>query len=73
MDIQMPGLNGYEASLKIKSEPFGERVKIIAVTASEYERDQQKLSDHGLDDYLRKPFLPKDLFETIKYWVSQIE
>lgn len=72
MDIQMPGLNGYEASLKIKSEPFGERVKIIAVTASEYERDQQKLSDHGLDDYLRKPFLPKDLFETIKYWVSQI-
>lgn len=71
MDIQMPGLNGYEASLKIKSR-LGETVKIIAVTASEYERDQQKLSDHGLDDYLRKPFQPNDLFETIKYWISQI-
>ena len=69
----MPKLDGYEASQKIKSESFGDSVKIIAVTASEYERDDQKLSQNGLDDYLRKPFQPEDLFEKIKYWISQLE
>lgn len=73
MDIQMPKMNGYEASKQIKSEPFGDSVKIIAVTASEYERDDQKLIDNGLDDYLRKPFQPEILFEKIKYWISQLD
>ena len=73
MDIQMPGLNGYETSHKIKKEPFGQKTKIIAVTASEYEKDEERLSDNGLEDYLRKPFQPDDLFEKIQYWISRID
>lgn len=72
MDIYMPKLDGYETSMQIKSELSSEVVKIIAVTASEFERDEQKLSDFGLDDYLRKPFKPEELFEKIQYWISQL-
>ena len=73
MDIQMPKLNGYEASKQIKTEQFGNNLKIIAVTASEFERDDLKLSGSGIDDYLRKPFQPEILFKKIKFWISQLD
>lgn len=71
MDIQMPRLDGYKASTEIKSGPLGKRLIIIAVTASELKKDEQKLIDAGIDDYLTKPFHPNELFEKLNYWVSK--
>ena len=72
MDIRMPILDGYKSSIKIKTELSDKKIKIIAVTASEFERDEEKLSYYGIDDYMRKPFQPEKLFEKIYYWVSEL-
>jgi PAS domain S-box-containing protein len=66
MDIRMPNMDGYASSKAIKNSAIGSKVKIIAVTASEFEKDDEKISESGLDDYIRKPFQPDSLFEIIK-------
>lgn len=70
MDIRMPGMNGYDASKAIKSSKIGTKTKIIAVTASEFEQDEAKISESGLDGYIRKPFQPNNLFELIRLHIN---
>ena len=65
MDIQMPVMNGMEATNKIReyerSNPDVKRVKIIALTANALERDVKMYLSKGLDSVLTKPFKPNDL------------
>jgi PAS domain S-box-containing protein len=70
MDIRMPRMNGYDASRVIKSSTIGTKTKIIAVTASEFDQDEAKVLESGLDGYIRKPFQPNSLFELIKLHVT---
>jgi len=56
MDRRMPVLDGIEATRRIRSLPGGDRVKIIAVTASAFEEEQKELLDAGMDDCIRKPY-----------------
>ena len=62
MDMQMPIMNGYEATKQIKSSLKGQATVIIALTASVFEEERQKILASGCDDFMRKPFRVQDLF-----------
>jgi signal transduction histidine kinase/CheY-like chemotaxis protein len=55
LDIGMPQMNGYDACRKIREEPWGERIKIIALTGWGQQEDRRKTRDAGFDAHLVKP------------------
>jgi PAS domain S-box-containing protein len=67
IDLQMPEMDGYEATSKIRgmSEPYFEKIPIIAITASTMANMENKLTSVGITDYITKPFRSKDLEEKI--------
>ena len=69
MDIQMPEMDGVEATQIIKSNWLGKDCpKIIAMTANAMAGDSEKYLAAGLDDYLSKPVLMKDIKSMIEKW-----
>jgi PAS domain S-box-containing protein len=68
MDIQLPELNGYDATRLIrKSNPY---IPIIAQTAYAFAGEKEKIVDSGCSDYITKPIKPKVLMETINKYIS---
>ncbi|MCP4746533.1 MAG: response regulator [Desulfobacteraceae bacterium] len=67
MDVQMPRLNGFEATAAIreKEEKNGSHIPIIALTANAIKGDQEKCIEAGMDDYLSKPVDPDELIEKV--------
>jgi len=65
MDMIMPVMDGYEATRKIKASPDIKDTAIIAVTASAFEEDKQRILAAGADGYMSKPFKDAELFENI--------
>ena len=65
MDIDMPVMDGCEATQVIKASPDIKDTAIVAVTALAFEDDKQRILAAGADDYLSKPFNDEDLFEII--------
>lgn len=70
MDIQMPELNGIEATKLIRSQGKEKRVPIIAVTAGVTKREIKTLKEAGLDDYLPKPIKKPKLKEILRKWIQ---
>jgi len=66
MDMVMPGMDGYEATRRIKAAEGGGETAIVAITASAFEEDREKVLATGADDFVRKPFREDELFEKIK-------
>ncbi len=60
MDIRMPRMGGLEALAALRADPELANVRVLAVTASALETDEDRLR-RRFDDYLRKPYLPEDL------------
>ena len=67
MDIQMPNMNGYQATEKIRA--LGFKGPIIAVTANAIKEEIAKSRRAGMDDFLTKPFKQKDLLPYLKKWL----
>jgi two-component system sensor histidine kinase/response regulator len=65
MDMRMPVMDGYEATRRIKSTEKGMKTPIIALTASTFENELNKIKALGMQGYIRKPFRENDLFNTI--------
>lgn len=71
MDVQMPVLNGFEATSKIRTlNEKGSQVPIIAVTAGALLSDKEKCFDAGMNDYLGKPIEISALEDIIEKWLS---
>ncbi|TDE14473.1 response regulator [Dyadobacter psychrotolerans] len=61
MDIQMPEMNGYEATAAIRALPKGKQISIVALTAGNVKGEREKCVAVGMDDFITKPFLPADI------------
>src|SRR5580700_9650644 len=61
MDLQLPILDGYEATRRIKADPALKDVPIIAVTSYALSGDEAKARAAGCDDFVPKPFSPRQL------------
>ena len=70
MDLQMPVTGGLEAARRIRLVPGHEATPLIAMTASIFTKNRQDCNAAGMDDFLPKPFLPRDLFEMLIKWLS---
>ncbi|HEV7382764.1 MAG TPA: response regulator, partial [Dyadobacter sp.] len=69
MDIQMPEMNGYEASIAIRKMRSGTHVPIIAITAGTVKGERERCIDSGMNDYLSKPVLKDVLDDAIRTWI----
>jgi DNA-binding response OmpR family regulator len=65
MDMRMPVMDGYEATLRIREHTKGQATAIIALTASVLEEERTVILDVGCDDFLRKPFKENDIFDAM--------
>ena len=66
MDIQLPGIDGYEATRRIRAIPALAKVPIIAVTSYALSGDEAKTRAAGCDGYVAKPFSPRQLLAKIR-------
>ena len=74
MDCQMPVLDGYEATRRIRaSEKGGRHIPIVALTANAMAGDAEKCFAAGMDDYLAKPFEYEALCEKLSKWLSDTD
>jgi two-component system cell cycle response regulator DivK len=66
MDIQLPVIDGYEATRQIKADPELRHIPIIAVTSYALAGDEEKTRAAGRDAYLAKPFSPRILLSKVR-------
>src|SRR5262245_50184728 len=70
MDIQMPEMDGYQATKKIRSDPRFGKFPIIAMTAHATIEERQKCLEAGMNAHVTKPIDPSALFETLERFVT---
>ncbi len=70
MDIQLPGIDGYEVTRRIKAEPALRSIPIIAVTSYALSGEEQKARAAGCDEYVPKPYSPRQLLAKIRQYLS---
>ena len=66
MDIQMPVLDGYEATRQIKADPSLKATPIIAVSSFAMKGDEEKARASGCDEYVTKPYSPMQLLKAVR-------
>ena len=71
MDIQLPLMDGYEVTRRIKANPKLKQVNIIAVTSFALSGDKEKALAAGFDGYIAKPYKPMQLLAAIREWLSK--
>jgi len=69
MDIQLPILDGYEATRRIKADPALSSIPIIAVTSYALSGDEAKARAAGCDDFVPKPYSPRQLLAKIRQYL----
>ena len=71
MDIQLPVLDGYDATRQIKSRPEQANIPIIAVTSYALSGDELKAQEAGCDEYISKPYSPRVLLEKVRDFLPE--
>ncbi len=70
MDIQLPIIDGYEATRRIKANPATRHIPIIAVTSYALSGDEAKAREAGCDDYIAKPFSPRQILAVVRKYLA---
>jgi two-component system, cell cycle response regulator DivK len=70
MDIQLPIMDGYEATRRLKADPKFKAIPIIVVTSYALSGDEGKAREAGCDAYVTKPYSPRLLLAKIKEFLS---
>ena len=69
MDIQLPVIDGYEASRRIKANPELRHIPIIAITSYALAGDEQKTAAAGCEGYVAKPFSPRQVLALVRQFL----
>jgi two-component system sensor histidine kinase BarA len=72
MDVQMPGMDGLQATREIRKSPLNMGTPIVAVTAHAFKEEQERLLASGMDDYLPKPIEFELLIDLVKSWCHDV-
>jgi two-component system, cell cycle response regulator DivK len=70
MDIQLPAIDGYEATRRIKANPELKHIPVIAVTSYALSGDEEKTRTAGCDGYIAKPFSPRQLLGKVREFLG---
>jgi two-component system cell cycle response regulator DivK len=70
MDIQLPVMDGYAATRRIKNDPALKSIPIIAVTSYALSGEEKKAREAGCDDYVPKPYSPRQLLAKIRQYLT---
>jgi two-component system cell cycle response regulator DivK len=72
MDFQLPVLDGYEATRRIKANPATRDIPIIAVTSYALSGDEAKAMEVGCSGYIAKPFSPRKLLAKVREFLPEV-
>jgi signal transduction histidine kinase/CheY-like chemotaxis protein len=70
MDVQMPKMDGYEATREIRKLPRGATIPIIGMTANVFEKDRQACLAAGMNDFIPKPFELRQFHDVVARWLA---
>ncbi|MBF0295298.1 MAG: response regulator [Magnetococcales bacterium] len=70
MDVQMPEMDGYEATRRIRQEASLAGLPVLAMTANAMASDRARCLEEGMNDHVGKPIDPKELFAVLARWIK---
>lgn len=71
MDLQLPGIDGHEALLRIRADPRRSRTPVVAVTAFAMKEDVERAAAAGFDGYIAKPISVRDFPDQVRSFLPQ--
>jgi CheY-like chemotaxis protein len=71
MDMQMPRVDGIEATRAIRAQPGFERLPILAMTANAFDEDRERCLAAGMNDHVSKPVDPQSFYASVLRWLEQ--
>ena len=72
MDVQMPAMDGLEATRRLRADPATRAVRILALTANVGREDRARCMDAGMDDVIAKPVIPANLYAALRKWLPPL-
>ena len=70
MDLMMPDVNGYEATMELKGDPETSAIPVLALTAKAMRGDEEKGRQAGVDAYITKPFRISQVIEVVNQFLE---